>query len=311
MAMAAEPEPSVPPDAPAPLGVSRPAPRRKAVARRDPLAAVLALGRREVRIGMAIGLAGALFVHGAGAGTAARQLPAMEAFARDIRTFVLDSLFSQYDIDVIKPPPPPPPAPDKPAPEEEAQKPVAKAPDRAPTQAEEKPPEAAQAGRVLTAEPDPNEPLDFTRDGFVTGNADHYAGGETTSTGTADQAVRDRRAKPGGVKGGQGSGPVQAAAPTAAAVDLSRPAMPLSTDWNCQFPAQADTDQIDFARVMVVVTVGPDGRAKSVVVASDPGHGFGAAAQRCAMGQQYSVALDSAGKPVTRTTPPFSVRFTR
>ena len=89
--------------------------------------------------------------------------------------------------------------------------------------------------------------------------------------------------------------------------------MPLSEggNWACPFPPEADAEQIDYARVGVVVTVGPDGLAKSVTVTTDPGHGFGAAARRCAQGQRYQPGLDSTGKPVTRTTPPFTVVFRR
>jgi protein TonB len=274
---------------------------------------VLALGRREVRTGMAIGLAGALLVHGAGAGSAARQLPAMASYAGDVRAFVIESLLSQYDVEMIKPPPPPPPVEEKRAAEEEAQKP-ARAPDPSPTQPQEQPPEPAQAGRVLTADPDPDEPIDFSGDGFVTGNADHFTGGATSRSGTSTTPVYDQGAKPGGTPGGKGTGPAQtAAAPTTPPADLSRPAMPTSRggNWSCPFPAQADVDQVDYALVTIVVTVGPDGRARSAVVSRDPGHGFGPAAQRCAMQQRYEPGLDSSGKPVTRTTPPFTVRFTR
>ena len=106
-----------------------------------------------------------------------------------------------------------------------------------------------------------------------------------------------------------------AAAPTVVTPekDLSRPALPAARggEWNCPFPAQADVDQVDYARVVIVVTVGTEGRAKSVVVQSDPGHGFGTAARRCALGQRYDVGLDRFGKPATRTTPPFTVTFRR
>jgi protein TonB len=57
--------------------------------------------------------------------------------------------------------------------------------------------------------------------------------------------------------------------------------------------------------------VGTDGRAKTVTVQSDPGHGFGEAARRCAFREKYDIGLDRFGKAATRTTPPFTVTFTR
>jgi hypothetical protein len=62
---------------------------------------------------------------------------------------------------------------------------------------------------------------------------------------------------------------------------------------------------------VIAVTVDINGRAKSVAVIRDPGHGFAAAARTCAMMQSYKVALDRAGHPMLATTPPIVVRFTR
>jgi hypothetical protein len=88
---------------------------------------------------------------------------------------------------------------------------------------------------------------------------------------------------------------------------------PESLNWSCGFPAQADMEQIDFATVTLTVTVGLDGRAKSVTVLKEnpPGFGFGNLAKSCAFRMRYSVGLDAQGKGVTKTTPPFPVRFTR
>jgi protein TonB len=126
--------------------------------------------------------------------------------------------------------------------------------------------------------------------------------------------VYDRRARPDGIVGGKGNSnakPQKKRKPPPAE-DRSRPALPQSTNWSgCGFPAEADMEQIDYARVRLVVTVGTDGRAKSVVVQSDPGYGFGALARQCALRRRYKVGLDQQGNPVTRTTPPFTVTFTR
>ena len=55
-----------------------------------------------------------------------------------------------------------------------------------------------------------------------------------------------------------------------------------SADWNCPFPPEADTAQMDEASVMLQVDVRPDGTAGTVTVLSDPGSGFGREARRCA-----------------------------
>jgi protein TonB len=317
MAMPATPRlTSGPPkDGPSRVGVRRSgqAPVRPTA---DPFDRVLELGRREVRVGFAIGLAGALMVHGAGAATGMRQLPHLAAFAAQTRSLVLERLFSEYDVDIAKPrPPPPPKAEPEPEPEAEQPAPRKQAPSQAQAPIEEKPPAAAQAGKVLTAEPDPDAPLDFTGDGFVVGNADRYAGGVTAGRGTSTTAVRSRQATADGVIGGKGRAkPKRAAAAKTQAVtrDLSRPARPANMDWTgCGFPAAADVEQINYARVVIVVTVGPDGRPKSVAIQSDPGYGFGALARQCAMRRRYNPGLDRSGQPVTRTTPPITVTFTR
>jgi len=275
----------------------------------DPLAPILALGRREVRVGLILGIIGALLLHGAVGLKAASTLGEVHAFAVLVRAEVRDRLFAQLDVDVSEPPPPPPPAPEPtPEPEAPAPTPVA-APATPPTprDAPPPPPAAAEAGKVLTQDPDPNEPVDLTGDGFVTGTGDRFAGGVTASTGTAKTAVRDLRAAPEGV-GKAPPGPV--AAPSGP--DLSRPAAPLGGSWNdCEFPAEADVEGIDSAVVQLSVTVGPNGRAKSVSVLRDPGNGFGRSARSCAFRKTYTPALDRSGTAVTMTTAPFTVRFTR
>jgi periplasmic protein TonB len=46
-------------------------------------------------------------------------------------------------------------------------------------------------------------------------------------------------------------------------------------------------------------------------VTRDPGHGFGRLARQCAMRMRYNVGYDRSGHPVSRTTPPITVRFNR
>jgi protein TonB len=230
------------------------------------------------------------------------SLADLRDFASHAREIIRDRLKAELDVDVTPPPPPPPPPP----PEPEPPPPVQQA---TPKEIKAEPPPApAQAAKVLTQEPDPNEPVDLTGEGFVTGNAESFAGGITANTGTSTRPVRETNATPLGVPGGTGKGtepvPVQ---------DLSRPAMPdRSVTWNdCGFTPEADLEGINEAIVMLAVTVGSDGRAKSVTVIKDPGYGFGRLARACALRKPFVVGLDRSGKPVGMTTPPFRVIFRR
>ncbi|HEY5958531.1 MAG TPA: hypothetical protein VIV60_18340 [Polyangiaceae bacterium] len=271
----------------------------------DPLARIFSLMERERRVGLSIGLAGALIVHGAGAAHGYSALLDMGAFAAAVRSAVSDDVRATVAVEVNKPPPPPP----APVPEPEKPQPQIRAPSTPQNQPQEKPPAPAQAAKVLTADPDPSEPLDLTDQGFVSGEGEHFAGGVTSATGTSKTAVRDLNAKPGGVVGGKGTGPVVPAAPKE---DLSRPASPASRDWgDCGFPAEADVEQIDYMRLSIVVTVGTDGRAQSVTVLKDPGYGFGNQARQCALRKTYNVGYNADGKAIVTTTPPFIVTFRR
>jgi periplasmic protein TonB len=219
-----------------------------------------------------------------------------------VQAQIRERLHSQIDIDLTEPPPPPPPPEPEPTPEP---KEIPTAAPATPTAAP--PPAAAEAGKVLTADPDPNEPVDLTGDGFVSGNGDRFAGGVTAATGTSKNAVRDIRSKPEGV-GKAAPGPVSSAAGS----NLSRAAAPMGGGWSdCGFPAEADIEGIDQAVVSLTVVVGPDGRAKSVTILKDPGNGFGQATRACAFRKQFATALDLAGNPITMSTAPFTVRYTR
>jgi protein TonB len=149
---------------------------------------------------------------------------------------------------------------------------------------------------VLAAEADPNEPLDLTGNTFVVGTADTYSGGITASGGTAKGPVYDQTAKPSGVVGGTGTKPT-----SNSSVDLSRPAAPVSRNWNCPFPPEADIEQINYMRVSVVVQVNSEGNPKSVEVLNDPGFGFGRAARQCALKQSYRSALNREGKAIAHS----------
>jgi hypothetical protein len=274
---------------------------------RDPLGRVLALGGGAAVTGMLLGLAGALALHGAFAVRAVTALIDLGDFAARAHAVVVASRLHEVDIDVSPPEKPPEPEPAPPPPEPAPLEPRL-VPSRAPTEAAA--PAAAQAGQALTAEPSPeDDPLDFTNT-IVTGPGTSYGGGTTASTGTSKQAVNDPRARGGLPPGGTGTGKAPPPPPPPAK-SLARTPTPESLNWSCGFPAEADMEQIDYATVTLSVTVGPDGRAKSVSVLKDPGNGFGSLARSCAFRMRYAVGLDALGKPVTKTTPPFPVRFTR
>jgi protein TonB len=145
---------------------------------------------------------------------------------------------------------------------------------------------------VLTAEPDPDEPVDLTGTTFVQGNADSYAGGVTASSGTSKIAVRTPSARGDGVVGGKGTAPYTG-------VDRSRDADIVERQWACPFPPEAD--HINYERVNVVVTVSAQGKALDVQVVGSPGYGLGRAAQRCAWSKTYIPKLDRDGTPLTST----------
>jgi|HubBroStandDraft_1064217.scaffolds.fasta_scaffold79810_2 periplasmic protein TonB len=198
------------------------------------------------------------------------------------------------EIEVMKEDPPPPPPPQA--------EPEAKAepapPPRMPHEAPPPPPAPAQAAKVLTREPDPNEPVDLTGNTIVTGNATDFPGGLTASNGTGANAVRSLTS-PTGVPGGTGA---PSAPPPPPGPDRSRPpSLAGGSDWNCPFPPEADTAQIDEAYVTVQVDVRPDGTPGAVTIVSDPGNGFGREARRCAMSKSFQAALDHDGNAIAGT----------
>jgi periplasmic protein TonB len=194
------------------------------------------------------------------------------------------------EIDVVKDEPPPPP-PEPTAPPEPEPPPAAKA-----TPHEAPPPAAApaQAAKVLTQEPDPNDPVDLTGNTIVQGNADAYAGGTTTANGTSNRAVRNLATAPTGVPGGTGA----PQAKPQGGPDRSRAASVGGTEWDAPFPPESDTAQIDDTYVTLEIDVRPDGTPSAVRVVTDPGYGFGREARKYALGKHYPPALDHDGNPI-------------
>jgi protein TonB len=301
------------------MRVASRAERTSSEERRDPLHAVLTLGDRTAKVGGAIALAIALSTHGVASARALLALYPLQRATRHIRSGIHDFLWTMYDVELApdaaeapKPPPPPPepepvaePTPAPPAPNVNA---APKPPSDDPY---EPPPTPAQAAKVLTAPARDDEPLDLTGQGFVTGDGSGPGYGMVSAAGTGDKPTFNTAANLKGKPGGTGTG-APAAPPPPVGPDLSKPPGLIGgTGWSCPFPPEADVDGVDQAIASIVVTVRPDGTPLSVKVVIDPGHGFGRAARLCALGRRFSPALDRAGQPITSTSAPIKVRFTR
>jgi protein TonB len=269
----------------------------------DPLDRVLYLGGKATTT-ILVALVLALGLHGVAAARAALVSLELVRWSRDMQARISDRLVSSYDIEANKvEPPPEPPPPEK----EEA--PKAPPPPAAANAPPPPPPEAAQAGKILAQEPDPNDPVDLTG-GFVSGNGATFTGGVTQAGGTGKTAVYNTNARATGTPGGTGA--PQAAPPAPAGPDKTRSAgLSGSSDWKCDWPSEADSEQIDDAFVMVEVLVGPNGRAQKVNILKDPGHGFGRNARTCAMRESFTAPLDREGNAIAGMTKPFRIHFER
>lgn len=267
---------------------------------KEPLDTIFGLGGREDSVVFVVALIAALAVHAVGAARAMRVFPYLAELSAAVRSGMQERLRSQVDIDMTEPPKPPEPPPPEPDPEPPPPAAQQKAPEP------QAPPAAAEAGKVLTAEADPDAPVDLTDEGFVSSDGDRFAGGVTASSGTSKTAVRN----PAAVATGIGTGTPKATVVAAPKVDLSRAPTVLDKNWDCPFPSEADAEGVNSAKVQVIVTVAPDGRARNATVVKDPGFGFGKAARTCAMRKAYVAALNSSGQPIEQTFN-INVRFTR
>jgi len=267
--------------------------KRSAALRRDPMASVQTLGPRIPVAVMVFAAVLAVTVH-AGAAVGAVQAAVLHAFAswaHDVRGAVANRLAQTYDVDFVKPPEPPKPEePPPPEPPKEEPKLVKALKDDPPPP----PPAAADAAKVLMQEPAKDEPVDLTGNTFLNGNADTAVGGTTQIGGTGKVATNNAAAVATGVQGGTGT----VAAP-AVKVDRSRAASIVNKAnlERCQFPAEADAEQIDEALVGIEVKISADGRPEGVSIFKDPGHGFGREARKCAMREKYIPALNVDGVP--------------
>lgn len=305
---------------------ARPRPPERATRKRPggesapmPLAAVMVLGEHVTRVGAVMGLVLALATHGTASVKAISSLMEMQRAAQEIRAALHEFLWASYEIEVDRPAPlpdaPKPPEPEAPPPEPELApklpEPSAKPEPAVKDEPYDTPPPPSQAAAVLTAAPSADEPEDLTKEGFVTGDGTGPGFGRVSAAGTGTAATWNPKAAVGGRPGATGTGAV-APPPAPVGPDLSRPpGLVGGTSWSCSFPAEADTDQIDQAAVSILVTVRADGTPSSVRVLSDPGHGFGRAARACALSRRFTPGTDRSGNPITVTSPPITVRFTR
>lgn len=166
-------------------------------------------------------------------------------------------------------------------------------------------PPSAPAANLVARAPSPSAPVDMTDETFVVGSAKEYGGGVTASGATSTGPGWGRGTDAGRTSAGAAGGDGPAAAGRSAPVGLA------TQNWSCPWPSEAEPLLIDEEMVVIRVVVRPDGTAESVVVISDPGHGFGRAAASCAMRTLFTPARAAGGEPIRATSAPIRVRFTR
>lgn len=222
----------------------------------------------------------------------------LETWSAEVAARVHAELGHQEIVELAKPTPPEPP-PDKLA-EDKPAVPDAPAPQNAPRTVAPRQAQAAQAGQLVTREPDSHAPLDLTGNNFTTGTAKAYSGGANTRTGT-----HSPQAPPRGVE------PATASAPGSTEPDRTSPVGLQAGQWHCAWPTEADDEQVNEQAVILRVVVSANGTAESVKLESDPGHGFGPKAIACALRTRFTPARDRQGRPIKAQSPPIRVRFTR
>lgn len=169
---------------------------------------------------------------------------------------------------------------------------------RAPSPPSDAPP-PARAGQILAADESASAPLDFTDFMVSAGSSESYAGGRTAGLGTSSRASHALA----GARRAELGAPAQAS--------RARPVGPPRREWDCSWPAEAEALTSDEQFVVIRALVRADGSVASVELISEPGYGFGAIALACARQQRFPPATDDAGRPITATSPPIRVRFSR
>jgi protein TonB len=236
-------------------------------------------------------LLGALFAIAAHVGVliaALESQPTLEFWAGDLATRIHKELSRLHEAPLEPEAPPKPETPPPPPPQAPPPPPSAKA---APTPAPPAFPaaEPAAAAEVIAAD----ATADFTGATIVTGSANVYAGGVTSSSGKSTTAV------PLGTR-------TDPDAPSRAT-----PVEPVSGDWVCPWPKEAERADVNEESATVRVVVDAEGVPQSVRIVRDPGFGFGAAAAACAMRETYAAARDASGKPTRAESAPIRVTFSR
>ncbi|MFW6067054.1 MAG: TonB family protein [Myxococcota bacterium] len=255
----------------------------------------------------------ALSLHAVVIALSLRVEPSLETWSARMAAAVHQELADSAPVTIEEPPPAPAveepeeadpaaeEAPAEPPPEKGRPAPSPPAKAAAPREAEDEPEMApSAAGEVIAAEADPDAPVDMTEHTIVTGSARAYAGGATAADGRSNVAV------PPSAAGGDGESTGAARAGSAAHPVRLDPA-----NWECAWPEDAVAMDIYEQTVVLRVVVRADGRAESVRVLDDPGHGFAEAAARCAKRTRFTPARDAGGRPVRATSPPIRVRFER
>jgi hypothetical protein len=256
----------------------------------DPFRSVLDLGRTGATLRWTVGAVTTAVVHLAAAASIVQERSAAGAGA----PLEADEVEVEHETERA---PAPPPEPEKPSLAPPAPRPVPALGDRK-SNDDEPVQEPAQAGTVLTEDDD-----NAYDDSFVTGLGDAYAGGVTSGLGRSIASAHGS-----GQLGGSATGELVPAKP--AGPDRSRPAwLVTNVVWDCGFPPHVDPKEIPYAAVVVAVTVKLDGRAESVDVVEDPGHGFGELAKQCALAHEFIPALDRDGRPLRARTRPFTIGF--
>lgn len=273
------------------------------LAKRDPFAGVCELGGESKELGLVLGCFAACLVHGISLMLTLGMSPEDIEPRQTVQILYVDL--------VDEPAPPIPPDPPKAAAEPEPiPKPEPVAPKWQKPPEKEEPPEEvetqpAEAAKILTAPPLPNEEPARGAEAFASGNGT-LGYGMVAGDGRGNGANFDPRARVTNTLKSKSEEPKQA---QDSAADRARPARLIDGLADpCAFPDGADAD---FALVQVSVTVGLNGKALSADVISAPSAAFAEAARRCAMRQVYQPGRDKEGRPTITKTPPVRVRFTR
>jgi outer membrane biosynthesis protein TonB len=163
------------------------------------------------------------------------------------------------------------------------------------------PPPPTQAAKVISATPDPSQPLDLGDFAMVTGTATTFSGGMTSTNGPSKKAVPDTRP----------TARVAPRPPAPVAPSQAKPAHPSRDDWSCTWPDEEQDSDLNDAHVVIRVVVDRDGSPQSVEVLNAPKPSFAEAARRCGMSESFQPALDAVGQRIPGPTSPFLVHFVR